>query len=189
VRGRWYGRRTRAEEVHSIDIREWKREGLLEPGSMFAIELMRNGGPAGSIKVIVRDQGTVFLLIGSGSIIIDIRYTRIYRGSSNIRPWFKCPGCKRRCALLYWPRWTCRKCSNLAYLSELECKGFRGQRRVQKIQARLGGDGSYIGDFPDKPPRMHWKTYQRWYEKHQAAYERSLGGATLIAERLLRRYR
>jgi hypothetical protein len=40
----------------------------------------------------------------------------------------------------------------LAYRSELELKGYRGQMMAQKIQARLGGDRSGF-EFPDKPRR------------------------------------
>jgi hypothetical protein len=75
------------------------------------------------------------------------------------RPWFICPRCNRRVALLYLcgERWACRICCELAYRSELELKGYRGQMMTQKFQARLGGDRSGF-EFSDKPRGMHWKT-------------------------------
>jgi hypothetical protein len=78
------------------------------------------------------------------------------------------PTLHSRVALLYLrgERWACRKCCRLAYQSELECKGRRGQWRAQKIQARLGGDRSGF-EFPDKPRGTHWHTYERWREKHE----------------------
>jgi len=47
----------------------------------------------------------------------------------------------------------------LAYRSELELKGYRGQMMAQKIQVRLGGDRSGF-EFPDKREH-HWRTYER----------------------------
>jgi hypothetical protein len=69
----------------------------------------------------------------------------------------------------------CRICCALAYRSELELKGYRGQMMAQKIQARLGGDRSGF-EFPDKPRGMHWRTYERWREKHEAAVSKSWSG-------------
>ena len=65
-----------------------------------------------------------------------------------------------RVALLYLlgDRWACRIRCGLAYRSELELKGYRGQMMAQKIQSRLGGDRSGF-EFPDKPRSMHWRTY------------------------------
>jgi hypothetical protein len=82
-----------------------------------------------------------------------------------------------RVALLYLrgQRWSCRKCCDLAYQSELESKGYRGQMKARKIRVRLGGNRSGI-EFPDKPTRMHWRTYERWREKHDAAVAKSWSG-------------
>jgi hypothetical protein len=69
--------------------------------------------------------------------------------------------------------------------SELELKGYRGQRMAQKIQGRLGGDRSGF-EFPEKPPGMHWRTYERWREKHEAAVAKSWSGfgGSRVARRL-----
>jgi hypothetical protein len=68
-----------------------------------------------------------------------------------------------------------RKCCDLAYQSELESKGYRGQMMARKIRTRLGGDRSGF-EFPDKPRGMHWRTYERWHEKHDAAVAKSWSG-------------
>ena len=93
------------------------------------------------------------------------------------RPWFLCPLCIRRVALLYLrgERWACRVCCDLAYRSELESKGYRGQMKARKIRMRLGGNRSGI-EFPDKPRGMHWRRYERWREKHDAAVAKSWSG-------------
>jgi len=103
------------------------------------------------------------------------------------RPWFLCPRCISRVALLYLrgESWACRRCHDLRYQSELEPKGRRGLMMVRKIQVRLGGDRSGF-EFPDKPRGMHRRTYERWREKHEAAVAKSRSGLgwSRIARRL-----
>jgi hypothetical protein len=84
------------------------------------------------------------------------------------------PRCYRRVALLYLrgERRVCRICCDLAYRSELELKGYRGQMKVQKIRARSGGDRSGF-EFPDKLRGMHARTYERRREMHEAAVAKS----------------
>jgi hypothetical protein len=37
----------------------------------------------------------------------------------------------------------------------------RAVRRTRRIRMRLGAGFSFAEPFPDKPPRMHWRTYMR----------------------------
>jgi hypothetical protein len=48
-------------------------------------------------------------------------------------------------------------------------------RPPTKIQALLGGDRSGF-EFPGKPRGMHWRTYERWRQKHEAAVAKSWSG-------------
>jgi hypothetical protein len=65
------------------------------------------------------------------------------------RPWFRCDAdyrgqyCGRRVALLY------------------SGGGPFAFSRVGKIRMRLGAGFSFAEPFPEKPPRMHWRTYLR----------------------------
>jgi hypothetical protein len=138
--------RARCESCKSIDVRRWQRQGLLAPpGKSFTCEWTCNDESSGSISVFVRD-GCVTLgyrLDQNGQRIeqpVYFSWTRPKFGGR--RPWFLCPRCIRQVALLCLrgERWACRICCDLAYRSELELKGFRGQMRAQNIQARLGGD-------------------------------------------------
>jgi hypothetical protein len=118
---------------------------LTPPDKNFTCEWTCNGESSGSISVFVRD-GCVTLgyrLDQNGQWIeqpVYFSWTRPKFGGR--RPWFLCPRYIRRVALLCLrgERWACRICCDLAYRSELELKGFRGQMMAQKIQARLGGD-------------------------------------------------
>ena len=86
------------------------------------------------------------------------------------RYWFACPavGCGRRVAVLYsaGKYYACRHCYQLAYTSQRETKGDRGYRGAGKIREKLGWQPG-IGNPPgDKPKGMHWKTYNRFMNKH-----------------------
>jgi hypothetical protein len=131
--------------------------------------------PTGNIGVLVKDGSvTLGYRLGQDQPIeqpVYFTWTRPKFGGR--RRWFLCPRCIRRVALLYLrgERWACRICCDLAYRSELELKGHRGQVMAQKIQARLGGDRSGF-EFPE-PRGMHRLTYERWREKHEAAVAKS----------------
>jgi len=56
----------------------------------------------------------------------------------------------------------------LAYASERETKFDRALRRARKLRLRLGGDPT-DDEYPDKPPRMRWATYNRLLDKLRAA--------------------
>jgi hypothetical protein len=40
------------------------------------------------------------------------------------------------------------------------------------LRRRLSGDPEFGADLPDKPSRMHWRTYQRFVERIVACEER-----------------
>ena len=171
--------RARCDWCKSIDVRRWQRRGLLSPGTFFSQTWTRDGEPSGNIGVLVKDGSvTLGYRLGQGQPIeqpVYFTWTRPQFGGR--RPWFLCPRCIRRVALLYLrgERWACRICCDLAYRSELGSKGCRGPMKARKIRVRLGGNRSGI-EFPDKPPYMHWRTYERWREKHDAAVAKSWSG-------------
>jgi hypothetical protein len=76
------------------------------------------------------------------------------------RPWFACPHCGWRKAILYlWHVPVCRKCAQLRYRSQSEGETCRSWRRTRKIEAKLSG---VAGEWNlIKPKGMHWKTFRR----------------------------
>jgi hypothetical protein len=70
----------------------------------------------------------------------------------------------------------CRHCYGLAYESQQESLRERGLLKAQKILIRLGAKPDLFELFPEKPPRMHWRTYQRLYRTYEIAKDRSLRG-------------
>lgn len=76
-----------------------------------------------------------------------------YGGS---RPWFQCPTCGDRRAVLYGMatvgRFGCRRCMRLAYYSETESRVDRINRRAHRLEAKL--------DDGRKPKWMRWRTFR-----------------------------
>jgi hypothetical protein len=103
-----------------------------------------------------------------------------------LRWWFVCPHLNRRVRKLYLPLggrhfWS-RHAYELAYASQRETKFARALRRARKLRLRLGGDPT--GDeYPDKPPRMRWATYNRLMDRLVAADD--VTDERLLAARLL----
>jgi hypothetical protein len=81
-----------------------------------------------------------------------------------LRWWFMCPRLHRRVRKLYLPlgvrHFRSRQAYGLAYASQRETAYDRAMRRAQKLWRRLGGDPA-DSDYPAKPKRMRWTTYNR----------------------------
>jgi hypothetical protein len=72
------------------------------------------------------------------------------------RPWFECPGCKKRAGRLYavetrreantdGARWLCRTCAGLDYRSQRNQLHERHVTRANAIRTRLGQPGGWMG--------------------------------------------
>jgi hypothetical protein len=180
--------RRKCEQLLSLDVRRLAREGLLRPGSSFARSWSYGGEPAGSIGVTV------------GADDLRLRYTwtpydqqprqldywvaivRTRCRYGGVRPWFRCPRCHSRRAVLYGisgdGRFGCRYCMRLAYSSEAESVGARITRRLHKLQARIGEEG-------EKPKWMRLKTFDRICDELERLDNQ--WGATVLG-RLLQRF-
>jgi hypothetical protein len=167
--------------LHSIDVRRWAREGYLKR-SYFGWQWMRDGEATGSIGVWVRDR-EIHLDYEKNDepyrYVVRLDNTGCFLGGK--RTWFRCPNlnCGRRAAKLYLGSryFACRRCYGLAYQSQ--CYGWRDRALTQagKLRKRLGGSEAIADPFPDKPPRMRWRTYDRLrsrYERYEAAYDAAL---------------
>lgn len=76
---------------------------------------------------------------------VEITRTSCHLGGS--RPWFICPTCGRRCAILYPV--SCRKCLRLYYTSEHRSVADRLLRKAIKHRKRFGqSKGGIVGPFP-----------------------------------------
>ena len=93
-------------------------------------------------------------------IIIKFDWTACHFGG--YRPWFLCPKCGRRVAILYGGKhYYCRNCWNLAYPSENESKTSRLLRKANEIKRRLNCEPGIKNEILFKPKGMHQKTFDR----------------------------
>ena len=143
--GRWYRFSSKAtdEDFRSIDVRRWKKAGVLSPPQAFGWQWTINGDVTGSIKA-QSETGRVILIYrhrDRGGEWKSERYpvymttTPCHLGGE--RHWFICPatGCGRRVAKLYGGAiFACRHCQGLAYQSQRESVSDRAARKADKIR-------------------------------------------------------
>jgi hypothetical protein len=199
-----YGGRLTCESCKSIDVRRWHREGRLRPKQYFSCSWTCGGEPSGNINVRT-EANAVVLIYRSRSYgdaewksveqRVPITWTTCHLGGR--RPWFVCSVyssgryCGRRVAVLYGAGelFACRRCYGLAYASQHEALHHRGLGKAQKIRMQLGGSPNMMEEFPDRPKGMHWRTYERQRDTHDAVAARSMVGLTQFINRLQRRAR
>jgi hypothetical protein len=165
---RWANKET-TTCYRQLDARRCQRRGLLVPGQVFGGDWIRDGELVASIGVRT-EQGRLLVSYrhranGQSPWRVEqypilLAWTRCNYGGS--RPWFICPCCGRRVAILYdGDILACRHCYQLAYNSQRNSVSERALVRTQTIRIKLGGSANLIEPFPLKPEKMHWRTYQR----------------------------
>ena len=162
--GRRYGagrptHKGKAEACMRLDVRVWHRRGMLVPGYSGAWSWSNSytGERTGSIGYRIEPGAAVLTYALGGEPRqqrVLIRCTPCNYGGT--RPWFACPACGGRVALLYLRRggFHCRKCAQVAYCSQSEDACDRSWRKQQKAEAKLGDDWA-------RPKGMHRATYER----------------------------
>ena len=79
-----------------------------------------------------------------------------------------CPHCQRRVAKLYegFGGYFCRGCvGNPPYAGQALTTHARPHFQACKLRLRLGGEASPTAPLPERPRRMHQRTYER--QKHR----------------------
>ena len=184
--GTWYrGSKSTTEGQRTLDIRLLRRQGVLQAGTRFTCRWSRGDDPeAGSsiAGLVLPDQ----VLLRYRRRVGDGEWEEVEQsiplewspwGLGGRRPWFRCPGdkrglpCGRRVAILYGAGkyFLCRHCYDLTYPSWNEEHPARMLRKARKLRQRLGGSGSLMDPFPEKPKGMHWQTYWRLEEQAREA--------------------
>lgn len=177
---RWDKRDTTGETI-GLDVRYLARRGFLRPG-FYRLYWSVGEKPAGDIGLRVTDDdprpGKITLEYrtrrGEGdwqsvTQYVALDWTPCHYGGH--RPWLCCTTCGKRMAILYsgGAGFYCRKCLGLVYESQRESSGDRAVERARRIRKRLGGSTNMTELFPDRPPRMHRRTYERLRREHDAA--------------------
>lgn len=181
--------RGRAESCLFVDVRRYHREGWLQPGQVTQLLWTNRGRTSGSASMIARETEVVLLYQCNGeetACTIPVERTPCTYGGD--RPWFLCPRCGSRRAVLYaaQPQFWCRECSGLVHGSTRESASDRLAERSNRIRRRLKGEEGILNAFPNRPKGMHRRTYWRlWIEAKQ--YEAASWGALGVRFGLLPR--
>lgn len=152
----------KAEHCRQLDVRRWYRDGLLRPG--ISTSWVWTDGETGerlaSIGFSVADHHINLSYSINGVPItqhVPIERTRCNYGG--VRPWFLCPRCSCRIAVLFLRAngFACRHCQRIAYASQSDDLCGRTWRRQAKLEARLGPHWR-------RPKGMHCRTRERLLE-------------------------
>jgi hypothetical protein len=182
---RWhYGAKGTVESHHSIDVRRWRREGLLTPGRSFVTNWTVGGETTGSINVR-SEVGRMVLSYRIRqydgeweSVDESVLLTTTPGTFGGQLTWFRCPvfGCGRRVARLYAAGryFACRQCCKLTYASTRENSASRAIRRADKIRDRLGWDPASLTETSGKPRWMRRRTFERLTKQHDQLVQKSM---------------
>jgi hypothetical protein len=146
------------EKTPCLNINELYRGGAFKPGI--------NAFPAISLRhpelQYLRAGQSGIELTFCGGIRQAIAITWSHCFVRKYRPWFCCPSCQRRVGRLYIIGLgvICRKCANLRYACQRKNSSYRCLITSARIRMRFG-QASIALPFPDKPPYMHKRTYDR----------------------------
>ena len=168
--------RSACEAFRSFDVRRALREGTpLKVGAESVASLTRGPETAGVIYIISEGDALVLIERGFRQRVAISRTSCNFGGE---RAWAICPRCSRRVAILFdrGGLFACRGCCGLTYSSQRETPKFRSIRKARKMRERFGGGENLIAPFPDKPKKMHWRTYERLVCRYADAVARATGG-------------
>lgn len=195
--GDWQnGRPTTAGRVR-LDVRAAVRAGLdlAAPGAAIAASWPGGDAAALRLEAIAGEDGraTAVVVTSGGRHVetLDVAWTRAGYGR---RPWWHCPACGCRAAILYGAgRWTlaplrCRRCHALAYASSRQNAEQRADAALRRALAALGattGEGWAVVNVrdsytPPRPPGMRRSTYARRLAAYRCAYD-AAGDAWIAA--------
>ena len=80
-------------------------------------------------------------------------------------------------AVLYGSKvYACRHCHKLAYQTQREQAYDRAGSRTNMIRKRLGWEAGILNLPGGKPKGMHWRTFERLHDAHEANVQQSLAG-------------
>jgi hypothetical protein len=179
--GRRGGRETTAD-YRRLDVRELHRAGVLIPGWRGGWCWYRRGQKRAEINIEVHELSVALRYSATSggerkSYDYAVGLVRTSCNYGGARPWFLCPCCGRRAAILFGgAMFACRHCRRLAYESQRETAGDRAIRRADAIRERLGWQAGILNPDGWKPRGMHWRTFWRLKAEHDQLRSAGLEG-------------
>lgn len=149
----------------SLQVHSLARSGVLKGGYASIWSWWCNDRKTASIGIEAAFDSIRLSYKADGqpmSYSIQLEHTACHFGGT--RPWFCCPACGRRVAVLYSRgTFVCRQCAGLNYASQNEAARWRANSAAWKIRFALGlkaGDIRPAYTIP-KAKGRHWKTHWR----------------------------
>lgn len=188
-----YGGRHLTSDYRQLDVRELHRAGLLQPGHVGAWHWYQGDELRASIVV----EANYYMLTlrysakpggqrESYATPVGLAWTDCTYGGA--RPWFLCPLCGRRVAILYGgAEFLCRYCRRLAYPAQRATDGGGVIQRVDRIRRRLDWAPGILNGSGAKPKGMHWRTFRRLRAEHDALVQIRLDSMAVQLGSVLRK--
>lgn len=145
-----------------LDVRDFAKQGILKSRYCRRVELSSQS---------TKNIGAICAFYKNGRIFIEakdmrsnaeqdiltcdigLQYTDVNFGGQ--RPWWTCPYCGRRCAILYLgygQQWLCRECLRLPYSSQ-------GFTTIESLSARVERAQQHLGPDGQRKKGQHQRTY------------------------------
>jgi hypothetical protein len=143
-----------------IDVQDLKKVGAFNGGWIS----IRGGIRWPGIRSIMAAQYRVQIELHNQAVPQQIPVTWTECNFGGRRPWMHCPYCEKRAAKLLrgMGGYCCRACiGNPLYASQAKSTHGRRHFEICKIRLQLNGNASLLEPFPERPRRMHRKTYER----------------------------
>lgn len=135
--GRWRRVRPVVESQLRLDVRDASREGWLVPGFGGVISYSIDGERIGGAALRAEEDALNVAYSDGQHFAYRVRIVRAPCRLGGSRPWFLCPTCDARVAVLYirGPL-NCRRCHRLGYRSQKLGPMWRTQLRVDRFIER-----------------------------------------------------
>ena len=166
---RWGAGRTayrlKAEQTPKVDIRVWRKRGLLWVGGTNSWSWSRGGESAGSIRFTVNaDNIRLTYSVNGQDASQTIRTTTTPCRYGGARTWFECPRCRGRAAVLFMRagRFACRLCHKVSYSSQSRSAHDRANTRYHQLHALIEAG---------KPKWQRWATFERLEDRFERVNE------------------
>ena len=189
----WGATRPSTDAALALDVRRLARRGGLAPGGHTVVWPSLGGDAAvayavdaGGLTLAYRTRRSPVDAWQDRRQVVGQERTPCHYGGE--RPWFRCPGCARRVAVLFWyaGAFRCRPCHGLAYASTRQDANRRRLGTADRLRQRLEGAPG-LGLVPERPAwmgrRAYWRAVDRIVALDAAYVTGVLARAGAAAER------
>ncbi len=165
----------RSESLLRLDIRQFARLNLLRSCSFdWGWEM----GQETTARIRIAST-THLLTLNAPTWTQTLAVHRTRCALGGVRPWFTCPNCGSRRAVLFLfdCKFACRACTGIGYASQSLNRLDRARRRANDLRALV---------HEGRPAGMHWKTYFRALRRFGQAETNLAPSFNLMIARLRR---